>query len=180
MSCDRLCPADPDSCSDGAPRWSPADWRPGCYKMLRRAHAMNQSVGRTGFSASESWRLAPEGAAIHLGERTAVIADVHLGYEWARGSAGDCVPAYSLDETLSRLTTARPGDDLAPVRGRRPGRVSPSLPSYRRRRVRAPRLARRAWRGAACPGREPRPNSLPASRAPLPKHYSLQEPANML
>ena len=37
------------------------------------------------------------------GERTAVIADVHLGYEWARGSAGDCVPAHSLDETLARL-----------------------------------------------------------------------------
>ncbi len=32
-----------------------------------------------------------------------MIADVHLGYEWARGSAGDCVPAHSLDETLSRL-----------------------------------------------------------------------------
>jgi putative SbcD/Mre11-related phosphoesterase len=32
-----------------------------------------------------------------------VIADVHLGYEWARGAAGDCVPAHSLDETLARL-----------------------------------------------------------------------------
>jgi len=64
---------------------------------------MSQSVGRTGTHAFESWQLAPEGAAIHPGERTAVIADVHLGYEWARGSAGDCVPAHSLDETLSRL-----------------------------------------------------------------------------
>jgi putative SbcD/Mre11-related phosphoesterase len=51
----------------------------------------------------DSWQLTPEGAAIHLGERTAVIADVHLGYEWARGSAGDCVPAHSLNETLARL-----------------------------------------------------------------------------
>jgi putative SbcD/Mre11-related phosphoesterase len=51
----------------------------------------------------ESWELTPEGAAIHRGERTAVIADVHLGYEWARGTAGDCVPAHSLDETLARL-----------------------------------------------------------------------------
>jgi putative SbcD/Mre11-related phosphoesterase len=50
-----------------------------------------------------SWQLAPEGATIHRLERTAVIADVHLGYEWARGSAGDCVPAHSLDETLARL-----------------------------------------------------------------------------
>jgi putative SbcD/Mre11-related phosphoesterase len=51
----------------------------------------------------EGWRLAPEGAAIHPGERIAVIADVHLGYEWARGSAGDCVPAHSLAETLKKL-----------------------------------------------------------------------------
>jgi putative SbcD/Mre11-related phosphoesterase len=51
----------------------------------------------------EAWELTPEGAAIHRGERTAVIADLHLGYEWARGAAGDCVPAHSLDETLGRL-----------------------------------------------------------------------------
>ncbi len=49
------------------------------------------------------WTLTPEGAAIHVAERTAVVADVHLGYEWARGAAGDCVPAHSLAETLSRL-----------------------------------------------------------------------------
>ena len=49
------------------------------------------------------WQLAPEGAAIHPGEKTAVIADVHLGYEWARGLAGDCVPAHSLAETLEQL-----------------------------------------------------------------------------
>jgi uncharacterized protein len=64
---------------------------------------MNRSAGGNGTNAFESWRLTPEGAAIHTGERTAVIADVHLGYEWARGSAGDCVPAHSLDETLARL-----------------------------------------------------------------------------
>ena len=53
--------------------------------------------------AFEDWRLTPEGAAIHPGEQTAVVADVHLGYEWARGAAGDCVIAHSLDETLARL-----------------------------------------------------------------------------
>jgi uncharacterized protein len=52
----------------------------------------------------EGWQLVPEGAAIHPGEETAVIADVHLGYEWARGAAGDCVLAHSLEETLSRLS----------------------------------------------------------------------------
>jgi putative SbcD/Mre11-related phosphoesterase len=51
----------------------------------------------------ESWELTPEGAAIHRGEQTALIADVHLGYEWARGAAGDCVPAHSLNEVLERL-----------------------------------------------------------------------------
>lgn len=50
-----------------------------------------------------AWLLTPEGAAVHLREQTAVIADVHLGYEWARGAAGDCVPAHSLAETLARL-----------------------------------------------------------------------------
>src|SRR3954470_17246862 len=51
----------------------------------------------------EGWVLTPEGAAVHLAERTAVIADVHLGYEWARAAGGDCVPARSLDETLAKL-----------------------------------------------------------------------------
>jgi putative SbcD/Mre11-related phosphoesterase len=51
----------------------------------------------------EPWQLTPEGAAIHPDEQTAVIADVHLGYEWARGAAGDCVPAHSLAETIGRL-----------------------------------------------------------------------------
>jgi metallophosphoesterase superfamily enzyme len=51
----------------------------------------------------DGWWLAPEGAAIHPGEATAVVADVHLGYEWARARGGDCVPAHSLAETRARL-----------------------------------------------------------------------------
>lgn len=50
-----------------------------------------------------AWLFTPEGAVVHHREQTAVIADVHLGYEWARGAAGDCVPAHSLAETLARL-----------------------------------------------------------------------------
>ncbi len=57
-----------------------------------------------GTYAVGAWVLTPEGAAIHPGERTAVVADVHLGYEWARGAAGDCVPSHSLDETIARLS----------------------------------------------------------------------------
>ncbi len=52
----------------------------------------------------DGWQLTPEGAAVHGGEKTAVIADLHLGYEWARGAAGDCVIAHSLEESVTRLT----------------------------------------------------------------------------
>ncbi len=55
------------------------------------------------FEGPDGWRLAPEGAAVHLGERTAVIADVHLGYEWARSARGDHLPAHSLVETRAKL-----------------------------------------------------------------------------
>ena len=92
---------------------SPAD-------ALRRLHERltTTRTGRSHETASPSRRsrkwqsrrpcrrgveLTPEGGAICHGERTAVIADVHLGYEWARGSAGDCVPAHSLAETVAKL-----------------------------------------------------------------------------
>ncbi len=45
---------------------------------------MNEVFRETPQHAFEGWLLSPEGAAIHRRERTAVIADVHLGYEWAR------------------------------------------------------------------------------------------------
>jgi putative SbcD/Mre11-related phosphoesterase len=50
------------------------------------------------------WQLAPEGAAVHPRERLAVVSDVHLGYEWARGAGGDSIPAHSLGETLAKLS----------------------------------------------------------------------------
>jgi putative SbcD/Mre11-related phosphoesterase len=68
---------------------------------MRSKHSSKRQIA--GCHAFENWQLAPEGAAIHAGEKTAVIADVHLGYEWARGLAGDCVPAHSLAETLTQL-----------------------------------------------------------------------------
>ena len=54
-------------------------------------------------SSASDWKLAPQGAAVHLVERVAVIADVHLGYEWSRGAGGDLIPAHSLTETLAKL-----------------------------------------------------------------------------
>jgi putative SbcD/Mre11-related phosphoesterase len=53
----------------------------------------------------DGWRLAPEGAAVLPSEGLAVIADVHLGYEWARGAGGDCLPPHSLAETLAKLAS---------------------------------------------------------------------------
>ncbi len=114
----------------------------------------------------EPWRLTPEGAAIHPGERTAVIADVHLGYEWARGSAGDCVPTHSLDETLARLDRLLARAPIARlivagdlVESPRP--VSPD----RRRPAPAPRLARLVRREPHGARREPR--SEPPGRVPV-------------
>lgn len=61
------------------------------------------------FQGPGGWFLAPQGAAVHLLEQTAVIADVHLGYEWARGTQGDCLPAHSLDETVTKLAALLAG-----------------------------------------------------------------------
>ncbi len=63
----------------------------------------SRQIAPPGTRSFGAWLFTPEGAAVHLREQTAVIADVHLGYEWARGAAGDCVPAHSLAETLARL-----------------------------------------------------------------------------
>jgi uncharacterized protein len=51
----------------------------------------------------DGWMLTPEGAALHVERRVAVVADVHLGYEWARGRGGDALPAHSLRETMDKL-----------------------------------------------------------------------------
>ena len=55
----------------------------------------------------DGWCLTAEGAAVHPGEAVAIIADVHLGYEWARATRGDVVPAHSLAETLTKLEALR-------------------------------------------------------------------------
>jgi uncharacterized protein len=56
-------------------------------------------------TSGSGWSLTAEGAAVHDAERAAVIADVHLGYEWSRGKGGDTVPAHSLGETLAKLAS---------------------------------------------------------------------------
>jgi len=64
---------------------------------------IEESAGDGCLEGPGGWRLTPEGAAVHPGERTAVVADVHLGYEWARAGGGDCVPEHTLRETLAKL-----------------------------------------------------------------------------
>ena len=52
------------------------------------------------------WRLTAQRLAIHLPTGTAVVADLHLGYDQARRNRGDAVPVWGLGETISVLTTA--------------------------------------------------------------------------
>jgi len=49
------------------------------------------------------WLLTPERAAIHLPSSTAIIADLHLGYDLARCKSGDAVPITPLDEQWAPL-----------------------------------------------------------------------------
>jgi putative SbcD/Mre11-related phosphoesterase len=65
---------------------------------------MNPNTPRTGIIEHQGWLLTPEGAAVDTGTGTAVIADVHLGYEWARTAAGDSLPAHSLTQTTAQLS----------------------------------------------------------------------------
>ncbi|MFL5241184.1 MAG: metallophosphoesterase [Gemmataceae bacterium] len=51
----------------------------------------------------DEWLLTPERAAIHLPTATAVIADLHLGYDLARCRSGDAVPTVSLEQQWAPL-----------------------------------------------------------------------------
>lgn len=49
------------------------------------------------------WLLTPHRAAIHLPTQTAVIGDLHLGYDLARHQNGEAVPDAGLDEAIGSL-----------------------------------------------------------------------------
>lgn len=49
------------------------------------------------------WLLTAERVAVHLPTRTAVAADLHLGYAEARRRRGDAVPSESVTESLEPL-----------------------------------------------------------------------------
>lgn len=49
------------------------------------------------------WQLTPEKAALHLPTRTAVVADLHLGYGLARQRRGEMVPQCRMEDVLLPL-----------------------------------------------------------------------------
>lgn len=51
----------------------------------------------------DDWWLTPERAAVHLPTATAVVADLHLGYERARQRRGDAIPTLPLARRLAPL-----------------------------------------------------------------------------
>jgi putative SbcD/Mre11-related phosphoesterase len=53
----------------------------------------------------DDWLLTPARAAVHLPTRTAVVADLHLGYDRLRQLDGEAVPVRSVAEELAPLKT---------------------------------------------------------------------------
>jgi putative SbcD/Mre11-related phosphoesterase len=51
----------------------------------------------------DEWLLTPERAAVHLPTRTAVIADLHLGYDRVRCRGGEALPAFGIDDVIAAL-----------------------------------------------------------------------------
>jgi putative SbcD/Mre11-related phosphoesterase len=49
------------------------------------------------------WLLTPERAAVYLPAATAVVADLHLGYDQARRRTGEAVPVVRVAEVLAPL-----------------------------------------------------------------------------
>jgi putative SbcD/Mre11-related phosphoesterase len=58
------------------------------------------------------WLLTPQRVAVHLPTRTAVAADLHLGYDQARQRRGEAVPLAGLDDLLHALAVLMPRHGL--------------------------------------------------------------------
>jgi putative SbcD/Mre11-related phosphoesterase len=52
----------------------------------------------------KDWLLTAQRAAIHVPTATAVVADLHLGYDAVRCRAGEAIPAFGLDEVVALFT----------------------------------------------------------------------------
>lgn len=53
----------------------------------------------------DDWLLTPERAAIHAPTGTAVVADMHLGYERARQRRGEAIPTMPMEQRLAPLAS---------------------------------------------------------------------------
>ncbi|HEV3236147.1 MAG TPA: metallophosphoesterase [Gemmataceae bacterium] len=53
----------------------------------------------------EEWQLTPERVALHLPSSTAIMADLHLGYDLTRCQSGEAVPIVSVEEQWRPLDT---------------------------------------------------------------------------
>jgi hypothetical protein len=62
--------------------------------------------GSTHFLAADDWLLTPFRLAVHQPTKTAVVADLHLGYSQARRQSGDAVPHVSIETQLTPLRQA--------------------------------------------------------------------------
>ena len=69
----------------------------GSSRPAMRSEAAPRTAGAPMIDGPDGWRSGPRGgggSTRSSGWR--VIADVHLGYEWARAAGGDCLPSHSL------------------------------------------------------------------------------------
>jgi uncharacterized protein len=55
---------------------------------------------------SDTWLLTPQRIAVHLPSATAVVADLHLGYDAVRRRLGEAVPMRDLSAFVAPLLTA--------------------------------------------------------------------------
>jgi putative SbcD/Mre11-related phosphoesterase len=51
----------------------------------------------------QEWLLTPERAAVHIPTSTAIVADLHLGYDLTRCQGGEAIPVRSLEEQWQSL-----------------------------------------------------------------------------
>jgi metallophosphoesterase superfamily enzyme len=56
--------------------------------------------------AHEDWLLTPQRVAVHLPTATAVVSDLHLGYDAARRRSGEAIPEVCLETLLEPLGRA--------------------------------------------------------------------------
>jgi hypothetical protein len=62
--------------------------------------------GFPSYLVHDEWLLTPFRLAVHQPTKTAVVADLHLGYSQARRRSGDAVPHVAIEDQLAPLRQA--------------------------------------------------------------------------